>query len=200
MAASTFHKIKYYVNLDVTVDGVTASIRCYRLPGRDSRSSYTLLLGWRWMKQVRAIGDYGNDTYHIHDMAGYRYALEATIMASDIQGEIPQMCTNTHTHTGQPWDEESVSELRLSRNNLCKKLHSTIWDQVIEAVTEREADTDSKTDSEVTDSAEERESTFDADEESGSTEAEDSDDGSENKSHHKVPSIRVVDMTQVARI
>jgi len=56
-AASTFHEIKYYVDLEVTVAGVTASIRCYCLPGTYSRSSYTLLLGRRWMKQVQALGD-----------------------------------------------------------------------------------------------------------------------------------------------
>jgi len=44
-AASTFNEIKYYVNLDVTVSGVTTSIQCYCLPEQGGRSSYTLLLG-----------------------------------------------------------------------------------------------------------------------------------------------------------
>jgi len=51
-AASTFHEIKYYVNLDVTGSGVAASIHCYCLPEQVGRSSYMLLLGQRWMKQI----------------------------------------------------------------------------------------------------------------------------------------------------
>jgi len=57
-AASTFHEIKYYMNHDVTVSGVTASIRCCCLPEQGGRSSYTLHLGRRWMKQVQALEDY----------------------------------------------------------------------------------------------------------------------------------------------
>jgi len=71
-AASTYHEIEYYVNLDITVAGIIASIRCYCLPDLDTRIAYTLLLGCRWMKQVPALGDYDKETYHIHDMAGYR--------------------------------------------------------------------------------------------------------------------------------
>jgi len=188
-AASTFHEIKYYVNLEVTVAGATVSIRCYCLPGWDTSSSYTLLLGRRWMKQVRALGDYGNNTYHIHDMVGYRYAVNATITASDIQGEIPQMCTNTHTDTAQFWDKESVSELRLSQNDLCEKLYRTICEQVKKDKTDTEDISDGYT------------SAFDADEESNSDEEaeENSDDGSGNESRHEVPSIQVVGGTGVAR-
>jgi len=166
----------------------------------NTRISYTLLLGRRWMKQVRALVDYDKETYHIHDMAGYRYAVDTTIAALDIQAEVPQMCANTHSAPVQSWDEESVIELKLSQNDLCEKLHRTICEQVIDAETERE--TGIETDSETTESVDERASAFDADEESGSgeEEEEDSDDDPGNASRHKVPSIRVAVGTSVARI
>jgi len=195
-AASTYHEIEYYVNLDVTVAGVTASIRCYCLLDQDTRISYTLLLGRRWMKQVWALGDYDKETYHIHDMAGYRYAVDATIAALDIQAEVPQICANTHSAPVQAWDEESVIELKLSWKDLCEKLHRRIYKQVIDAKTERETGTE--TDGETTESADERASAFDADEESGEEEEEDSDDNSGNPFRHKVPSIRVAVGTRVA--
>jgi len=96
-AASTYHEIKYYVNLNVNVAGVTPSICCYCLPDRDTRISYTLLHSHRWMKQVRGLGDYDKETYDIHDMAGYWYAVDTTIAALDIQAEVPQICAYTHS-------------------------------------------------------------------------------------------------------
>jgi len=153
-AASTYHEIEYYMNLDVTVAGVTAFICCYCLPDQDTRISYTLLLGRRWMKQVRALGDYNKATYHIYDMARYWYAVDTTIPTLDIQAEVLQMYANTHSAPVQSWDEESVIELKLSGTHLCEKFHRTIYEQVIDAKTERETGTEM--DSEKAKSADER--------------------------------------------
>ena len=165
------------------------------------------------MKQVWALGDYDKETYHIHDMAGYRYAVDATIAATDIQVKIPQMCANTHSAPVQSWDEESVVELKLSRNDLCKKLHRTICEQVIEAEkemvpnidfetdSETDSEMDSETDSKTTESTAESTSAFDADEESNSGEEVEGNSDDErlgNASCHKVPSIRVAGGTRVA--
>jgi hypothetical protein len=180
------------VDLEVTVAGVTASIRCYCLPGTYARSSYTLLLGRRWMKQVQAIGDYAKDTYHIHDMAGYCYPVEATITSSDVQAEIPQMCTNTHVDTAPSWDEESVDELRLSRNDLCKKLYQKIREQVTE--------TDTDPDTDTSNAADEDSSASDADgEASDCEEEENADNDSGNDCRHEVPSLRVAAAKGAAR-
>jgi hypothetical protein len=146
------------------------------------------------MKQVQAIGDYAKDTYHIHDMAGYCYPVEATITSSDVQAEIPQMCTNTHVDTAPSWDEESVDELRLSRNDLCKKLYQKIREQAAET----DLDTDTETD--TGEAANEENSASDADGESSDREDEgyaDSDSG--NDSRHEVPSLRVAAAKGAAR-
>ena len=178
-AASTFHEIKYYVNLEVTVAGVTASIRCYCLPEEGGRSSYTLLLGRRWMKQVQALGDYGKDIYYIHDMAGYRYTMEASSVSFQPKEDVPQMCTGMTDsgHDKSRLDEESAEELKLSRNDLCEILYRKIKAQAIESETDEEFD-----DTDVSD----------ADSESSETdEAEYSDEDSGNGSRHEVPGLRV---------
>jgi len=182
-AASTFHEIKYYVNLTVTVADVTATIRCYCLPETGGSSSYTLLLGRRWMKQVQALGDYSNDTYHIHDMAGYRYKLEASEVSLKVKKDIPRLCTFVQDSgmDRSSWDRESANELKMSRNDLCKKLYQKIKAQV----TETETETDSEDDSDETDA-------FDADSEpSDADEAEYSDDESGNEYRHEVSGLRV---------
>jgi hypothetical protein len=187
-AASTFHEIKYYVNLDVTVAGVKATIRCYCLPGLGIQSSYTLLLGRRWMKQVQALGDYATDTYHIHDGAGYRYTVEASAAPASIQTEIPQLCTNTISSegfTGYQLDPESVKELKMTRNELCEKLHREIQDQVAE-----ESEDDDESDDDSNGDADSESSEYEEDEESESG----------NDPRHEVSSLLVAARKEVARL
>ena len=180
-AASTFHEIKYYVNLTVTVAGVTATIRCYCLPETGGSSSYTMLLGRRWMKQVQALGDYSNDTYHIHDMAGYRYKLESSSVSIKDKKDIPRLCTVIQDPgmDRSSWDRESANELKMSRNDLCEKLYQKIKEQV--------TGTETKTDEDIDDTE-----VSDADSESSETdEAEYSDEESGNGDRHEVSSLRV---------
>jgi len=127
-AASTFHEIIYYMNPNVAVSGVTVSIRCYCLPEQGGQSSYTLLLGRRWMKEIKALEDYSMDIYHIHDIAGYRYTMEASPVSFQEKGDVPQLCTEM-VNSGMEQtglDEESVDELKRSQNDLCQILYQTI--------------------------------------------------------------------------
>jgi hypothetical protein len=108
-AASTVHPIEFYVLIDIEIAGVIASIKCYVLPESIS-PSYSVLLGRRWMKQVRALGDYANDRYCIHDMAGIQYVLFPHQTPDDIRDEIPTLCVN-QAATVKTLDEETISEL-----------------------------------------------------------------------------------------
>ena len=180
-AASTFHEIKYYVNLEVTVSGVTASIRCYCLPEEGGHSSYTLLLGRRWMKQVQALGDYSKDIYYIHDMAGYRYTMEASSVSFQPKKDAPQMCTGMMDSGSDPsrLDKESAEELNLSRNDLCEILYRKIKAQAVESESEMDENFE---DSDVSD----------ADSESSEADEEEySDEESGNEYRHEVSGLRV---------
>ena len=59
--------ISYYVTFDVRITGVMATVWAYVVP---AVTSYMLLLGRRWLRQVKAKGDYKKETYVIKDVAG----------------------------------------------------------------------------------------------------------------------------------
>jgi hypothetical protein len=63
----------WYVDVDIEIAGVTSTSWVYCVPA-PARPSYTLLLGRKWMKQVRAIGNYETGTYIIRDSLGKEYA------------------------------------------------------------------------------------------------------------------------------
>ena len=121
-AASTYHSINHYVMMDISIAGVTATIRCYCLP---SRPSYSILLGRRWMKQVRAIGDYADDSYCIYDLAGLKYIVPANPTPSDIRDEIPVLCINTCSEP-KALDEETCHDLEVPEDEVCRRLYRTI--------------------------------------------------------------------------
>lgn len=66
-ATGTTLQIRYYARFDITIAGVTANIRAYINP---CMTTYTLLLGRSWMKQVRASGNFEEGTYHIEVIDG----------------------------------------------------------------------------------------------------------------------------------
>ena len=58
--------ISYYETFNVRIAGVMATVRTYVVP---AVTSYMLLLGRRWLWQVRAKCDYEKETYYIKDAA-----------------------------------------------------------------------------------------------------------------------------------
>jgi len=140
--------------------------------------------------QVQALRDCSKDIYHIHDMAGYQYTIEASLVSFQEKGDIPQLCTGI-VHYGAErsgLDEESVDELKMSRNDLCEILYQKIKAQ--EAETEMDIDQDS-----------DEMDASDADSESSENDdaeySEDEDSG--NEVHHKVPGIQVAARMGAAR-
>lgn len=69
IATGTVVPISYYTQFNLTIAGVTANIRAYILP---MRTSYTLLLGRRWMNQVGLMGDYRRGSYEMEEEDGTR--------------------------------------------------------------------------------------------------------------------------------
>ena len=74
-ATNEIKAIQYCTNFDITIAGVTAHIRVYVV---DIPQSYSLLLGWRWLYQVRAIGDYEIGSYTIYDTDGCPHKVTTT--------------------------------------------------------------------------------------------------------------------------
>jgi len=121
-AASTYHSINHYIMMDISIAGVSATIRCYCLP---SRPSYSILLGRRWMKQVRAIGDYADDSYCIYDLAGLRYVVPANPTPTNIRDEIQVLCINTCSKP-RALDEETCQDLEVREEEVCRRRYRTI--------------------------------------------------------------------------
>ena len=72
-ATNEIQKVKYYTKFNINVTKVIASIKVYVLESEfinkdlDIPQSYSLLLGRRWLYQVRAIGDYATHSYVIYN-------------------------------------------------------------------------------------------------------------------------------------
>ena len=74
-ATNEIRAVRYCANFDIVIAGVTAHIRVYVI---DMPQSYSLLLGRRWLYQVRAIGDYEMGSYIIYDPDGCPHRVTAT--------------------------------------------------------------------------------------------------------------------------
>ena len=78
MATGDIWPIHYYALFEVTIAGVTAQVRAYIIA---KSTTYTLLLGRRWLKQVKAKGDYKMNTYEIEGNDGIRRMIPEGIRA-----------------------------------------------------------------------------------------------------------------------
>lgn len=75
-ATNEIRCVKYCTKFDVRIAGVTATITVHVL---DIPQSYSLLLGRRWLYQVRAIGDYATQSYIIYDAEGNPHQLSSSM-------------------------------------------------------------------------------------------------------------------------
>ena len=74
-ATNAIRCVKYCTKFDVRIAGVTATITVHVL---DIPQSYSLLLGRRWLYQVRAIGDYATHSYTIYDAEGTPHLMSSS--------------------------------------------------------------------------------------------------------------------------
>ena len=99
--------ISYYVIFDVRIAGVMATIRAYVVP---AVTSYMLLLGRRWLQQVRATGDYEKETYVIRDLAGNeREVPRSTFDHEAVKADMFRVEVN---------EEKVISELELTQDEI----------------------------------------------------------------------------------
>jgi hypothetical protein len=112
-AAAEVSVIQWYVDVDIEIAGVISTSRVYCVPA-PARPSYTLLLGRKWMKQVRAIGNYETGTYIIRDSLGKEYTVTAQAAPASVRAEVPvlSMCQEI-SDDDDDLDEETRLELAL---------------------------------------------------------------------------------------
>ena len=112
-ATSTLTIIKYYSDLDVTIAGVTARIRVYAIP-REIALSYGLLLSRRWLKKVKARGNYERDTYYIQNSRGTFVEIPHEGEAGVNAVEVPAVRLADHEYGDSSLDDETRAELELA--------------------------------------------------------------------------------------
>ncbi|RPB26536.1 hypothetical protein L211DRAFT_847167 [Terfezia boudieri ATCC MYA-4762] len=95
-ATNEIRAIEHYTQFDIEIAGVVASIRAYVI---DIPQSYALLLGRRWLYQVRAFGDYAGSTYVIYDAEGRLH--EVTASKDSRLNHYPEILLNPNRKTRQ---------------------------------------------------------------------------------------------------
>jgi hypothetical protein len=111
-AAAEVSVIQWYVDVDIEIAGVISTSRVYCVPA-PARPSYTLLLGRKWMKQVRALGNYETGTYIIRNSLGKEYTVTAQAAPASVRAEVPVLSMCQEMSDDDDLDEETRLELAL---------------------------------------------------------------------------------------
>ena len=112
-ATSTLTTIKYYSDLDVSVAGVTTWVRVYAIP-REISLSYGLLLSRRWLKRVKARGNYELDTYYIQNSRGRYVEIPRDTEMRANAVEVPTVRLTNLGYGESSVDDETREELELA--------------------------------------------------------------------------------------
>ena len=113
-ATNEVRNVRYCTRFHIRIAGVTAEITVHVL---DIPQSYSLLLGRRWLYQVRALGDYADHSYVIYDMEGKPHQMTSTLKAPthlhpSLHG--PEILVNTDGGPGLT--DQEKEELRGQKN------------------------------------------------------------------------------------
>jgi hypothetical protein len=114
-AAAEVSYIRWYVDLDIEIAGVISTSRVYCIPA-PARPSYTLLLGRKWMKQVRALGNYDTGTYVIRDALGNKHIVTAQATPPTVRSDVPVLSISHNLEMSEindDLDEDTRLELEL---------------------------------------------------------------------------------------
>ena len=112
-ATNEIRAIRYCTNFDITIAGVTAYIRMYII---DISQSYSLLLGRRWLYQVRAIGDYERGSYTIYDADGCSHKVTAT---TDMRvAKLPEILLNPNRQHPAKLSEQETEEILIGHDKM----------------------------------------------------------------------------------
>ena len=105
-ATNEIRSIRYCTYFDIDIAGVVACIRAYVM---DIPQSYSLLLGRKWLYQVKAFGDYERNLYVIHDTHGQPHTVKAVV---DPINDSPEVMLNPRKQEGtelSAWEKEGIA-------------------------------------------------------------------------------------------
>ena len=112
-ATNEIRAIRYCTNFDIAIAGVTAHIRVYVI---DIPQSYSLLLGQRWLYQVRDIGDYEMGSYTIYDADGCPHKVTAR---NDMRvDKLPEIVLNPNRLHPAELSEQETEEILIGHDQM----------------------------------------------------------------------------------
>ena len=124
-ATNEIRCVKYCTKFDVRIAGVTAAITVHVL---DIPQSYSLLLGQRWLYQVRAIDDYEAQSYTIFDAEGIPHQMSS--IAGTAKG--PDVLLNPSGGPGLTEQEKEEIKGQEKMQALLAKVTSEAKEQILE--------------------------------------------------------------------
>lgn len=146
-ATSEVRPVRYCVRVDVNIAGVIARITAYVL---DIPQSYSLLLGRRWLYQVRAVGDYAKQAYVIYDAEGKPHEVAPTGEgARGMTGTAPEVLVNPDVVEPLDLTEQEREEIVVGQVKMQEIIARVITDaksQVVEQLSDSETDEERETD------------------------------------------------------
>ena len=144
-AMSEIHPVRHCVKFNVEIAGVIAQVTAYVL---DIPQSYCLLLGRRWLYQVRAVGDYEKQTYVIYDAKGYSCNV---IPAGESRDTSPEVMANPNVSDYSGLSDQEKDELDIGQARMQELIDKVIADarsQSLEQISDDEEAVQSETDEE----------------------------------------------------
>ena len=130
--------IHYYTLFEVTIAGVTAQVRAYIIA---KSTTYTLLLGRRWMKQVKAKGDYKSNTYEIEGEDGIRRMIPEEVRTKGPQNRVLEVEINPAKEKGKlRLPKEEVEGFMESANRSLNKVINQLGEFTMENSDETEGE------------------------------------------------------------
>lgn len=107
--------MKYCTWFDIDIAGVIANVRAYVM---DIPQSYSLLLGRRWLHQVRAVGNYDKHTYTIYDADGRPHLVDSG--STRPVENTPDVLLNLHKEKGTKTDLTEQERVEIMETIIAK--------------------------------------------------------------------------------
>ena len=125
-ATNEIRAVQYCTRFNIDIAGVIAEITVHVL---DIPHSYSLLLGRRWLYQVRAQGDYAKHSYTIYDSGGQPH----NVPPSDCGGLVlqhpgPEVLVNPNPDGESQLSEQEREEIMIGRERMQEIVADVVTD------------------------------------------------------------------------
>ena len=126
-ATNEIRNVQFCTQLNIDIAGVVASVTVHVL---DIPQSYSLLLGRRWLYQVRAVGDYATHSYVIYDAEGNPHPVPPADgnMNADTPQQCPEILVNPSGDPPVELTDQEREEIMVGQNRMQEIIAKVVAD------------------------------------------------------------------------